>query len=258
MKPEIDRLAPTRRPSQSVSGYHRWSNLGFLHWRISPELIRPFVPAELELDLFEGDAWVGLVPFTIPLIRIAGCPRIPYASSFHETNLRTYVHWQGKDPGVWFFSLDAANRLAVWAARRFWYLNYVWASMELLFVPSEGKVTEPGGRIHYKSWRERERSELPDVDLILEPDPQRALETSQPGSLEYFLAERYILYSQSPRGSIYRGQVHHKPYELVPARDELRSCRLFERNGLPIQGPPEHVLYSPGVDVEVFPMRKRT
>ena len=94
-----------------------WRELLFVHWPIPPEELRPLVPPHLELDLFEGTAYVGLVPFTMTGVRPVGLPPVRWLSRFHETNVRTYVHRDGRDPGVWFFSLDAANRVAVSLAR---------------------------------------------------------------------------------------------------------------------------------------------
>ena len=109
----MDRIAPTQRPRDRVVMYQKWRHLMFLHWAVAPAILRPLVPTELELDLFEGRAYVGLVPFTMKGVRPAGLPAVPALSNFHETNVRTYVHFQGRDPGVWFFSLDAANLIAV-------------------------------------------------------------------------------------------------------------------------------------------------
>ena len=116
--PAIDRIGPTREPRRWPVMRQKWRELLFLHWPVPPEALRPLVPPQLELDLFEGTAYVGLVPFTMTGVRPVGLPPVRGLSSFHETNVRTYVHREGRDPGVWFFSLDAANRVAVALARR--------------------------------------------------------------------------------------------------------------------------------------------
>ena len=120
----IDRLAPTRRPRRHAVMRQGWRELLFLHWALPPMSIRPLIPDELELDLFEGMAYVGLVAFTMTGVRPVGLPAIPGLSNFHETNVRTYVHLGGRDPGVWFFSLDAANSVAVRLARGLFHLPY--------------------------------------------------------------------------------------------------------------------------------------
>src|SRR5687768_2328582 len=109
----MDRLAPSRRPDGSPAMYQRWRTLSFLHWKVSAAELAPLLPPGLEVDTFEGDAWVGLVPFTMRGVRPRFLPPAPGLSAFHETNARTYVHQRGSAPGVWFFSLDAASRVAV-------------------------------------------------------------------------------------------------------------------------------------------------
>src|SRR4051812_24259993 len=105
----IDRLAPGRCPDRQPVMYQKWRSLLFLHWALPPEAVRPLLPAGLDLDVYQGSAYVGLVPFTMRGVRPVGLPAVPWLSNFHETNVRTYVHAGGRDPGVWFFSLDAAN-----------------------------------------------------------------------------------------------------------------------------------------------------
>jgi uncharacterized protein YqjF (DUF2071 family) len=128
---EIDRLAPSRRPERPVVMYQSWRSLLFLHWEFPPEQVRPLVPAGLDLDLFEGRAYVGLVPFTMKGVRPVVLPPVPGTGAFHETNVRTYVHRDGRDPAVYFFSLDAASALAVIGARALFSLPYHHARMRL-------------------------------------------------------------------------------------------------------------------------------
>ena len=134
----IDRIGPTREPRRRPVMRQRWRELLFLHWPIRPEELRPLVPPQLELDVFEGTAYIGLVAFTMTGVRPIGVPPIWGVSSFHETNVRTYVHRDGRDPGVWFFSLDAANRLAVYLARTFYHLPYYDARLFLEREPTSG------------------------------------------------------------------------------------------------------------------------
>src|SRR5215213_9215217 len=108
----IDRVAPTRRPPRHPVMYQVWSHLLFLHWAVPVAALRPLVPPGLEIDTFDGRAYVGLIPFTMTGVRPAGIPAIPGFSDAHEVNVRTYVHRDGRDPGVWFFSLDANHLLA--------------------------------------------------------------------------------------------------------------------------------------------------
>jgi uncharacterized protein YqjF (DUF2071 family) len=241
----IDRIAPTRRPPEGTrpQGHHKWRTLLFPHWAVPEGAIPALLPPALDVDTFEGRAFVGLVPFTMTGIRPSRfLPPVPGVSAFHETNVRTYVHARGKDPGVWFFSLDAANSVAVRAARRFWHLPYFRAEMDL---------EANGERVRYRSTRL-----WPDpvpATLDLEYVVGERLGPSAPATLEHFLAERYYLYSSNPRGDLFRGQVHHAPYEIFRARVDRLAESLVERAGFSrgdARDAPD--LYCPGVDVDVF------
>lgn len=215
--------------------YQVWHHLLFLHWVVPPEVLRPLIPPGLELDLFEGDAYVGLTPFTMTGVRPVGVPRIPPISDFHETNVRTYVHRGGCDPGVWFFSLDASNAAAVLAARLGLGLPYQYA------------------RIRFAVAVEGADGHGPTIDYALErrwPGPTPAtcsiryaargpVSLARPGSLEFFLVERYILYSVWA-GRLYRGRIHHPPWPLqaadVPELDEtlLAAARIARPDAPPL------------------------
>ncbi len=242
----IDRLSVTQRPDQSAIGYQQWANLAFLHWKIDPEVLRRMIPESLQVDTFDGDAWIGLVPFTMRGVRPWWSPAVPWLSAFHETNVRTYVHREGRDPGVWFFSLDAARQIAVEIARGFWHLPYFHAQMSLHRV---------GQIVDYASERRDRRSsgsaELQVRAVIEDADPHSA----EPGTLEHFLAERYLLYCSRPNGSLYCGRVWHSAYPLQAAR--LEQCRqsLLCAAGIPVPENPDHVLFSPGVMVDIFPLK---
>ena len=220
-------------------GYQRWRHLAFLHWRVPVATLRPLVPAELAIDTYDGDAFVGIVPFTMEGVRPRWAPAMPGLSSFHETNVRTYVHCDGRDPGVWFFSLDAANRIAVWAARTFWNLPYHHARMSLeVGAGATRYVSErrAGGAALRATWR-----------------PTGSPAAATPGTLEHFLAERYFLYAPRSDGTLRRGQVHHAPYPLQAATiddgwdESLLAAAAIER---PAGAPLVHC--AAGVDVEVF------
>ena len=129
--PVIDRLAPSQRPRQWAVMRQKSRDLLFIHWPIRPESLRPLIPAPLDLDLFEGTAYVGLVPFTMTGVRPIGLPAVWGLSNFHETNVRTYVRLGDRDPGVWFFNLEAANSIAVSLARHLFHLPYHYARMFL-------------------------------------------------------------------------------------------------------------------------------
>ena len=238
---EIDRIAPTRRPEGRAAGYQRWRQLAFVHWRVPVAALRPIVPDGLEIDTFDGEAFVGIVPFTMQGVRPRWAPAVPGISNFHETNVRTYVHRDGVEPGVWFFSLDAANRLAVAIARTFWHLPYHHARMTLAVG---------SGEIRYDSER-RARGALFRGTCRPRGEPQAAT----PGTLEHFLAERYILYAQKRDGTLRRGQVHHTPYPLQTAELEDHDESLLAAAGIERPAGPPLVHFASGVDVEIFALR---
>ncbi len=242
----IDRIAPTRRPPGRSVMRQNWRKLLFLHWEVDPAQLRPLVPASLDLDLFEGKAYLGLVPFTMTGVRPVWAPAVPGLSNFHETNVRTYVHHRGRDPGVWFLSLDAANAIAVRLARASWHLPYHYARMQL----EAGEGDQP--KLSYDSER-----------LWPGPVPARASIraeatgtpfAAEPGTLEHFLAERYILYAQK-NDRLCSGRVHHTPYPLQTAQVDRCDESLIATAGL--SRPDTELLahYAEGVSVHVFPLK---
>lgn len=245
----IDRLAPRSRPTGSIAGYQTWSDLLFVHWRIPATELRPLLPATVEIDEFDGSAWIGLVLFHMSGVRPWWFPALPGVSEFHETNVRTYVTCKG-EPGVWFLSLDAANSLAVRVARWHWRLNYFFSEMSL---------TRRESLIEYRSRRLWPDPVPANADVAGEisdwlpgggPQGEAA-----PGSLEFFLAERYLLFTELTPGRIARGQVHHSPYPLKTAKLLRCDQSLVSASGIHISTPPAHVIFSPGVTVEIFPLR---
>jgi uncharacterized protein len=199
-----------------------WRKLLFMHWPVPPESIRSLIPPRLTVDTFDGSAYVALVPFTMTGIRWSYTPKTPWMSSFHEFNVRTYVHLDGREPGVWFFSLDAARLAAVWTARTFFSLPYHHAKMRLeakddRIVYSTRRFSPSKGRGFFEGvygWGD-------------------ALPRSTPGSLEYFLTERYCLYSASRRGAINRARVWHDPWPLREGRIFDFESDLLEVAGIP-------------------------
>ncbi len=264
--PTIDRLSIRNRPAGLPIMHQNWGKLLFMHWAIDAEVLRPLIPAQLSIDTFDGKAWIGLVPFTMWGIRASFLPAIPGTSAFHELNVRTYVHYQGV-PGVWFFSLDALNSLAVWGARTFYYLPYFNAEM---------KLTQEGNRIDYSSVRQDsmtygeffagDRSGfaanfdsdrfqlLPRAELDIRWSIGEALAESVPGSLEFFLTERYCLYSFH-RNQIYRSRIFHEPWPLQNATvDSLRST-MIESLGVPQPDGQTLLHYAELIAVDIWPLK---
>jgi uncharacterized protein YqjF (DUF2071 family) len=207
-----------------------WRDLLFAHWPLHPEALRQHLPAGLQLDTFDRQAWIGIVPFTITELRLRWLPPIPGLSSFPELNVRTYVTAEGK-PGVWFFSLDAGNAVAVAAARAWFHLPYFRARMQ---------SQERNGWIQYRS----ERSQAGASPATFEGNyrPIGAVFNAQPASLEYFLTERYCLYSSDSQGHLYRGEIHHPPWPLKLAEAKFTQNTMAEAAGfaLPPQKPLLH------------------
>lgn len=233
------------RPAGPRAGYHHWQKLSFLHWEVPVDWLRARVHPELTIDTFEGRAFIGLVPFTMTNIQLRGLPRVPTMTNFHETNVRTYVHRDGKDPGVWFFSLDAASKLCVLGARATYHLPYHFAGMQL---------EENGSEVRYTSER-RWPKPTPAVSKVIVDRGAAAPAPAAPGTLEEFLAERYLLYSQK-NDQLYRGQVFHEPYPLVPATTVSAELGLLSALGLSDLGAPMSTLYSAGVEVDVFAIER--
>jgi uncharacterized protein YqjF (DUF2071 family) len=248
----IDRLSPARRPSTRIVGYQTWRNLLFVHWRISPAEASASVPDWLSVDTFDGSAWIGLVLFSMRGVRPWWSPPVPGVSAFAETNVRTYVHLAGSDPGVWFLSLDAGGSIGARIGRSRWGLPYHHAKM---------RVRRTGPQIVYECERlwpgptgvgGRVAAEIGDVfsGLHRGVDPGHAV----PGSLEHFLIERYILYAQKGE-QLLCGRVHHFPYPLREAKVTYAEQSFLKDLGLHCDRPPDHVVFSEGVSVEVFPLR---
>jgi hypothetical protein len=201
-----------------------WHDLLFMHWPVALEQLRPLIPAELEVQSYEGSGWVGVVPFRMSGIRGRWMPPIPGSSTFPELNVRTYVQVRGK-PGVWFFSLDAANPLAVAAARRFYHLPYFRARMHA--------KSGPLGDIQYGSHRTHRGTPSADFRGRYRPlgEPSQAKE----GSLEYFLVERYCLYAAAG-GRIFCGEIDHPPWPLQLAEAEVEVNTMAVASGVTLPG----------------------
>jgi uncharacterized protein len=186
-----------------------WRNLLFAHWPVSSEILSRHIPPPLETDTFHGQAWLAVVPFRMKRVRLHFAPPIPGASEFPELNVRTYVVHNRK-PGVWFFSLDAANFLAVAVARAWFHLPYFRARM---------RCQDQAGWIEYESIRTHHKA----AEATLRCRYRGIGEEFQakPGTLEHFLLERYCLYAANQRGAIFVGEIHHPAWKLKVAEAEF-------------------------------------
>lgn len=214
---------PWTIPARSFAMWQIWHDLLFAHWPVPPEMIRPTLPRGLDLDLYDGQAWVGVVPFRMSGIRLRGQPlAAPWLGAFPELNVRTYVTAPGGErPGVFFYSLDAGNPVAVALARRWYHLPYFFARMQ---------VRERAGWIEYDSWRVHPGAPRSRFRGRYRPiGPQF---TAAPGSLERWLTARYALYTADPQGRPLRGEIHHLPWPLQPAEADLHFSALTAQHGI--------------------------
>lgn len=237
---------PRPLPSGRWAMTQRWNDLLFAHWRVQPAAITPLLPEGLQVDTFMGSAWLGVVPFWMDRIKFRGLPPIPGASSFPELNLRTYV----RDPrtgtqGVYFFSLDAQNLLAVAAARTFYHLPYYWAEMRL---------EQRTGR-DFSFYSRRRFSGQPVIFSARYRGlgPTRKLAESRSGSLEYFLTERYCLFSRNRAGKLVRANIHHVPWPLEDAQAEIERNDLAAAIGIDLPDEKPVLHYSRRLAVYVWP-----
>jgi uncharacterized protein YqjF (DUF2071 family) len=203
-----------------------WRELLFAHWELPPDVVRRVVPPQLPLDLRDGSAWVGVTPFRVTGLRAHGLPPIPGTASFLELNVRTYVVVDDR-PGIYFFSLDASSRAAVFAARRGYRLPYFHADIS---------IERNGAAVAYSSTRRS--SDGPPASFEAQYGPSGPRLAVVEGSLERWLAERYCLYTIDARGRVLRGDIHHHPWPLQPARAGLAVNRMGDQVGLDLSGEP--------------------
>lgn len=263
---EADRLALRERPAGPPIMHQNWGKLLFMHWRLDARALRALIPSQLEIDTFDGSAWIGIVPFTMWGIRASFLPAIPGTSSFHELNVRTYVHHQGV-PSVWFLSLDAANRLAVWGARTFYHLPYFNAEMSLeqtdqTIQYSSLRKDRRGAPAEFKAtWSVGEHIAGRMPALPGSPGRPVSVErtlanwSARAGSLEFFLTERYCLDS-AHNGKLYRARIHHRPWPLQTAELISLNSTMIESHRLPeAQGDPL-LHYCEELSVEIWPLKR--
>ena len=216
-----------------------WTDLLFAHWPADAETLRGMLPPGLELDMYAGDAWVGVVPFRMSGVRLRGLPSMPGAGTFPELNLRTYVRRGGKR-GVWFFALDAASALAVHAARAWFGLPYFRARM---------RSERAGDAIEYRSERVEGSYGGAPAGVRVRYEPSGPVELARAGSLEEFLTERYCLYAVDRRGRLRRGDIHHARWPLQPARAVFEECTLPAAHGIEPAKRAPHLLFARELEV---------
>jgi uncharacterized protein len=213
-----------------------WHDLLFAHWEIDVQILKPLIPNSLDIDTYNGKTWIGVVPFHMSGIRLRFLPEIPYTSKFPEINVRTYVTYKGKKPGVFFLSLDAANLIAVKTARQFFRLPYYYAEMML---------KKEGGSVRYDS----KRLETSDSFIFRgKYAPVSEQYEASRDTLDYWLTERYCLYT-THNNRLYRGEINHKPWKLQHARAEIDANSMVSIQGYEIPNTPPILHYSERMDV---------
>ena len=248
-KPDADQVLltvghrPSPLPQRPWVMRQRWNDLLFAHWPVPAAAVERTLLEGLTADTFDGSAWLGVVPFAMDRIQLHGLPAVPGARAFPELNLRTYVRERGTNrTGVYFYSLDAGNPLAVAVARTVFHLPYFWAAMGL----SYGERHE----VRYRSERLLSRHKARFRARY------RGLGAMAQGGVEHFLTARYALYTAGGKGELLRGDIHHMPWPLERAEAEFEVNELPQAHGftLPDTAPVLH--YSRELMVYVWALER--
>ena len=233
---------PWPLPEGEWTSRQTWHDLLFAHWPVPAARLRPLVPAALEIQEFNGTSWVGFVPFRMTGVTLRGWPPMPGLSAFPEMNLRLYVEHQGR-AGVWFISLDACKRPAVWAARRFYNLPYFFARIG---------TRQKHDRVLYDAAR---APSSPPVEFRGDYGPTGAVYQARRGSIDHFLTERYCLYAQDRHGRLTTIEIHHDAWPLQPASWTVDRFTVAPAQGIAVQGEPV-LHFAKRLDVVFWPMRQ--
>ncbi len=240
------RLAMRQRPSAWAVGYQRWNHLLFAHWQVDPQQVQATLPAGLHVDVFQNHAYLGIVPFSMERIRPAWLPPVPGLSWFLELNVRTYVHDAAGRPGVYFYSLDCDQPIAVQIARSIFKLPYHHARMS---------AQRLGSRIRYECLRRGQAG--PSWRYDWQPlHPETKAKPAEPGTLEFFLVERYALFTSGSGSRLMEGRVHHSPYRIQAAHAPEVDVAPAQLAGFELQGPACSLLMADAVDVSIYPLRQ--
>jgi len=220
----------------------RWEDLLFLHWDWDPAEVQRTLPAGLHVDVWDGRAYIGFVPFFMRGVRPVGLPAIPWVSNFLELNIRTYVRDERGRAGVWFYSLDCDQPIAVRVARTLFHLPYFDARM---------RARRRGSSVDYECQRVGHS-----VSSTFHYEPTGPAAPASTGTLEGFLVERYRLFS-AKGNTLLTGCVAHRPYAIAPASHSGSLTAPMTQAGFDT-GPrtPSHACFSAGVDVRIFPMSR--
>jgi uncharacterized protein len=225
----------------------RWRELLFAHWKVDAAVVAALIPRGLQLDLFEGRCYVGAVPFLMEGVTPRLVPPVPGLHAFPELNLRTYVKAGGK-PGVWFFSLDAGQKLAVRTARRLFHLPYFDAKFEI-------NLTGEGGEgVEYSAVRTHCGS--PSARFTARYRPVGPVYHTRSGTLEEWLTARFCLYAADHAGRLYRGEIDHEPWPLQHAEADVKINTLGAWLGIEMKGKPELLHFAKSIDVRAWMLER--
>ena len=222
-------------PVQRAVMVQQWRDLSYIHWRYDPAEVQALLPPGIEVDVFDGSAWVGLIPFSMKGIGLPGMPAVPYLGSFPEVNVRTYVRCQGV-PGVWFFSLDVNRLLPALVARSTYLLPYCWGR-----ASNERRGDDVVASVQ-RRWPDGAST---DLRLIVGDS------IDQPDDLSVFLSARWGLYSRGVRNRLRYAPVDHEKWPLYSAQLVSVNDTLVVAAGLRAPQGEAHVMFSPGVSVRV-------
>jgi uncharacterized protein len=237
---------PVAPPSGPWIMVQRWHDLLFAHWRCAIDQLRPLVPAALEIESFDGSAWISVTPFYMRGVRLRPAPPVPGATAFEELNVRTYVTLDGR-PGIWFFSLDCASLLAVLGARVGIYLPYFRAAM---------RISRNGGNITYVS--QRTSTAAPPAAFAATYRGIGPAHAAPPGTVEHFLTERYSLYASPDKQRIWRGDIYHARWSLQAAEAQIDTNTMISAAGVRVIDDTPLLQFSAFQDVRVWwPVRVR-
>ncbi len=227
-----------------ILGKQRWNDLLFLHWEVDAGLVQSSLPAGLTVDTYDGKAYMGIVPFCMERVRPAFAPPLPWLSWFLELNVRTYVRDAHGTPGVWFYSLDCNQPIAVMLAQTFFHLPYRHARMT---------ASRSDGSIRYRC--QRRGNAAPAWDFAWRsPSASGQYAPASANTLGEFLVERYVLYSADQHGALYKGRVSHTPYQIAEPALLEHTTAPAALAGFFLSGPPVSVLAARAVDVNIHPL----
>jgi uncharacterized protein YqjF (DUF2071 family) len=201
----------------------RWLDLLFAHWPVDAGTLAGKLPPQLELDTWDGQAWLGIVPFTMDDVAPRGIPAPGRYATFPELNVRTYVRRRDDpaDRGVWFLSLDAFSWSTVWSSRRFFHLPYVHARMS---------SRRQGDEVVYTS--ARDDRDWPAVRFRARYRPTGPAALAEPGTFDEWSTNRLRLFSVDGRGRLIHGDIAHRPWRLAPAEGDVDAAEIARSHGL--------------------------